>query len=146
VRRRRARLRGDDGTILVLTLGFAGILVVVVGLVANVSAVVLAKRGVASAADGAAVSAAQALSLTAVYDEGLGTEIPLDQDAAATRVLAYQDSAQDSQPGLRLRVVVEGSTAIVTGVREVRPPFPLFGTGPRPVTAVARARAPVVGP
>jgi Flp pilus assembly protein TadG len=142
----RRRLRGDDGTILVLTLGFAGILVVVVGLVVNVSAVVLAKRGVASAADGAAVSAAQALSLTAVYEDGLGSQIPLDQGAAAERVLAYQDAAQASQPGLRLRVLVQGSTATVTGVREVTPPFPLFGTGPRQVTAVARARAPVVGP
>ena len=140
------RPRGDDGTILVLTLGFAGILVVVVGLVVNVSAVVLAKRGVASAADGAAVSAAQALSLTAVYERGLGGEIPLDQERAVQRVLAYQDGAQAGQPGLRLSVRVDGATAVVTGVRTVTPPFPLFGTGPRDVTAVARARAPVVGP
>ena len=138
------RPRGDDGTILVLTLGFAGILVVLVAVVVNVSAVVLAKRGVASAADGAAVSAAQALDLSTVYEQGLGSEIPLDPSAAVERVLAYQDSAQSAQPGLRLQVRVEGTTAVVTGVRRVTPPFPVLGTGPVDVTAVARARAPVV--
>ena len=62
--------RDDEGTILVLTLGLVGLLVVVVAIVVDVSAVVLAKRGVASAADGAAVSAAQALDEQVLYDDG----------------------------------------------------------------------------
>ena len=137
---------GDDGTVLVLTLGFAGILLVVVAIVVNVSAVVLAKRGVASAADGAAVSAAQALDLATLYEQGLRGDIPLDASAAVDRVLAYEDAAQSGQPGLRLQVRVEGTTAVVTGARTVTPPFPVFGTGPVEVTAVARARAPVAAP
>ena len=136
-------VRGDDGTILVLTVGLAALLLVVVAIVVDVSAVVLAKRGVASAADEAAVSAAQALDTAALYAQGLGADVPLSGSDAAARVDAYTVDAAMTQPGLRLVVQVEGTTAVVTGTRRVRPPFPVLGQGPVTVTAVARARAPV---
>jgi len=145
--RRLRRPAGEDGTILVLTLGLVAILVVMVGVVVNVSSVVLAKRGVASAADGAAVSAAQALDLGALYDSGLGAQVPLSYPDAAARVQAYAVGARPGQPGLQLSLAIEdGATAVVEGVRVVRPPFPLLGTGDVTVRAVARARAPVVVP
>jgi Flp pilus assembly protein TadG len=137
------RVRGDDGTILVLTVGLAAVLLVVVGVVVDVSAVVLAKRGVASAADEAAVSAAQSLDTGALYRQGLGAAVPLSSADAAARVDAYAADAAVSQPGLQLSVRVEGTTAVVTGTRRVRPPFPVLGQGPVTVTAVARAQAPV---
>jgi Flp pilus assembly protein TadG len=141
------RARDDEGTILVLTLGLVGLLLVVVAVVVDVSAVILAKRGVASAADGAAISAAQALDEQALYDEGLGARIPLSGQQAAARVAAYQADAAVGQPGLRLAVRIEsGTTAVVTGTRRVRPPFAVFGEREVVVTAVARARAPVVQP
>lgn len=140
------RVRGDDGTILVLTLGFLAVLVVAAGVVANVSSVVLAKRGVASAADGAAVSAAQALDLTALYEQGLGAEVPLSAADAGAPVQAYAADARAGQPGLQLSLTLDGTTAVVEGVRVVRPPFPLFGREQVTVRAVARARAPVVAP
>ena len=142
----RRRLSGDDGTILVLSLGFAAVLLVMVGVVVNVSAVVLAKRGVASAADGAAVSAAQALDLGALYDRGLRAQIPLDAADAGARVQAYAAGARAGQPGLQLALSLDGDTAVVEGVRVVRLPFPVLGSGPVTVRAVARARAPVVAP
>lgn len=137
---------GDDGTILVLTLGFVAILLVMVGVVVDVSSVVLAKRGVASAADGAAVSAAQALDVEALYDRGLGEQIPLAYADADQRVQAYAAGARAGQPGLQLSLALDGDTAVVEAVRVVRPPFALFGTGEVTVRAVARARAPVVDP
>jgi hypothetical protein len=141
------RTAGDDGTILVLTLGFVAVLVVMVGVVVNVSSVVLAKRGVASAADGAAVSAAQALDLGALYEQGLGAQVPLSSRDADARVQAYAAAARSGQPGLQLWLSIEGGgTAVVEGARVVRPPFPLFGTGDVTVRAVARARAPIVAP
>ena len=144
---RRRRCQGDDGTILVLTLGFVLVLVVMVGVVVNVSSVVLAKRGVASAADGAAVSAAQALDLNTLYAEGLDAQVPLSYGDADARVQAYAADARSGQPGLQLSLAsVAGGTAVVEGVRVVRPPFPLFGTGDVTVRAVARAQAPVVAP
>ncbi|HWH27369.1 MAG TPA: pilus assembly protein TadG-related protein [Mycobacteriales bacterium] len=139
-------MRRDDGTVLVLTLGLAGLLLVVVAIVVDVSAVVLAKRGVASAADGAAVSAAQALDEQVLYDQGLGAAVPLSAADAAARVAAYEADARAGQPGLELAVRVEGATAVVTAVRTVRPPFRVFGQGDVTLTAVARARAPVIAP
>ena len=139
---------GDDGTVLVLVLGFTAVCLLMVAVVVNVSAVVLAKRGVASAADGAAVSAAQALSLDRLYDEGLGAgRIPLDAQEAAQRVAAYEAQAADGQPGLQLGVELspDGTTAVVRGQRSVVLPFGrILGFQPVLVEAEARARAPVV--
>ena len=139
-----SRGAGDErGSVLLLVLGFAGVLVMLVAVVADVSAVILAKRNVASAADGAAVSAAQALDLDALRRDGLGQQIPLDDGEARARVASYEATARRSQPGLTLAVRIEGRTAVVTGTRTVRLPFRLPGTAPVSVTAVARARAPV---
>lgn len=141
------RLRGDDGTVLVLVLGLTAVLVLMVGVVVNVSAAVLARRAVASAADGAAVAAAQALDVDAVYAEGLrGERLPLSGADAQRRVAAYGRQAASAQPGLRLTVTVEGSTARVQATRDVRLPFSrLLGLRPLTVEAVARAQSPVVG-
>lgn len=133
----------DEGSVLVLTLGLAALLLVVVAIVVDVSAVVLARRGVASAADHAAVSAAQAVDPAGIYRHGLGTRLPLSAPDAAARVQAYADGAAIDQPGLRLDLRVDGDTAVVTGTRVVRPPFPVFHQGPVTVTVVARATSPV---
>jgi uncharacterized membrane protein len=130
--------------VLVLTVGFVAVVLLMVAVVVNVSSVVLAKRGVAGAADGAAVSAAQALDHDALYAQGLGAQIPLSAADAELRVQAYAAGARAGQPGLRLALSLEGSTAVVEGVRVVGLPFPLPGRGPVTVRAVARARAPVV--
>ena len=135
--------RDDEGTVLVLVLGFTLLLVLMVGVVINVSAAALARRSVASAADGAAVAAAQALDSDRLYAEGLPDgRLPLDPADAARRVGDY--AAQTAQPGLSLSVRVDGSTATVVAVREVRLPFSrLVGLQPLRVEATARARAPV---
>ena len=137
-------MRRDEGSVLLLVIGFAGLLLVLVAVVADVSAVVLAKRSAASAADGAAVTAAQALDLEAVYAQGLGERIPLSADDAGARVAAYEAGARAQQPGLRLALRLEGRTAVVTASRTVRLPFRLPGAAPVRVSAVARAQAPVL--
>ena len=137
-------MRREDGSVLLLVIGFAGLLLVLVAVVADLSAVVLAKRGVASAADGAAVSAAQALDLETVYGSGLGAALPLSTGDARARVAAYEGQVRAQQPGLRLALRLEGRTAVVTASRTVRLPFRLPGTGAVEVSAIARARAPVL--
>jgi hypothetical protein len=139
----RRRLRGDDGTVLPLVLGLTGILLLAVALVVNVSAVVLAKRALASAADGAAVSAAQALDEEAFYAIGLSGGIPLDQDEAAARVAAYRADVAANQPGLQLSVEIDGRTAVVRASRTLSLPLAILSTGPVTVEAEARARAPL---
>ena len=140
---RARRPRGDQGTVLVLVLGFHAVLVLLVGVVVDVSSVVLAKRAVAGAADGAAVSAAQALDVQALYAGGLGGHVPLDLAGARSRVAAYEAQVRVDQPGLSLGLRLEGGTAVVTATRTVGLPFRLPGAGPVRVRAVARARAPV---
>jgi hypothetical protein len=143
---RRPAAGDDRGTILVLLLGFVAVLLLMVAVVVNVSSVILAKRGVASAADGAAVAAAQELDLTALYAGGLGARIPLDRDRVGPRVEQYEAQARQAQPGLDLSgsVSQDGTTAIVRGVRVVELPFGrLLRFQPVRVEAEARARAPV---
>lgn len=139
------RPRGDEGSVLVLVIGFAMVLTLMVGVVVDVSAAVLARRAVASAADGAAVAAAQALDLDRLYADGLrGERLPLSPAGARQRVAAYGGQVVGAQPGLRLAVTVEGSTATVVAARDVRLPFDrLLGRRPLRVQATARARAPV---
>ena len=143
---RRPDPRDETGTILVLVLGFFAVLLLLVGVVVNVSAVILAKRGVASAADGAAVSAAQSLDTEAFYARGLTSGfIPLDRGQASSAVATYEAQARAGQPGLDLVVGVsaDGTTAIVRGVRMVQLPFGrALGFRPVRVEAEARARAP----
>ena len=142
---RRPDPRDETGTILVLLLGFTAVLLLMVAVVVNVSSVVLAKRGVVSAADGAAVAAAQELDLSVLYARGLGARIPLDPSKVGPRVEQYEAQARQSQPGLDLRgeVAPDGTTAIVRGVRSVRLPFgEILGFRPVRVEAEARARAP----
>ncbi|MCW2679394.1 MAG: hypothetical protein JWM62_795 [Frankiales bacterium] len=138
--------RGEDsGTILLLVLGFTAVLLLMVAVVVNVSSVILAKRGVVSAADGAAVAAAQELDLSVLYARGLGVRIPLDPGKVGPRVEQYEVQARQSQPGLDLdgQVSADGTTAIVRGVRMVDLPFgEILGFQPVRVEAEARAQAP----
>lgn len=145
----RRRPAGDDGTILLLVLGFTALLLVLVAVVVDVSAVVLAKRGAASAADGAAIAAAQQLDEGAVYANGLDEAIPLSRDKVQAVVAVYAARAAEGQPGLELIPDVDATrtTATVTAQREVALPFGgWLGLGSLTVTAVAHARAPLVAP
>ena len=139
---------GDDGTVLVLVLGMAALLLVLVGVVVDVSVAVLAKRSAASAADGAAVSAAQALDQEAFYERGAGAGVPLSAGLVAERVAMYEAAVGSGQPGLRLTSDVEaGVTAVVVAERTLDLPFSgLLGRGPVDMVAVARARAPLAAP
>jgi Flp pilus assembly protein TadG len=145
----RARPQGDDGTILVLVLGFTALLLVLVAVVVDVSAVILAKRGAASAADGAAIAASQQLDQSAVYANGLGDAIPLSPDEVQQVVAVYGERAAQAQKGLELSADLDATqtTATVTARREVRLPFSgWLGIGSVTVTAVAHARAPLIAP
>ena len=142
--------RSDEGTITILVVGFTAILLLLVAVVVDVSAVVLARRGVASAADGAAVAAAQQLDQARVYASGLETAVPLSLDDISAVVEQYAADARDGQPGLALEPSLDaaGTTATVVARRDVRLPFVgwLGVDSTVTVTAVARARAPLVAP
>lgn len=143
-----SRERDDEGTILFLTLGLSVVLLLLVAVVVDVSAVILAKRGVSSAADGAALAAAQQPDRAFIdsRDNALAQHVPLDRGLVGDVVATYESDARGGQPGLRLVATVQGEDeAVVDAYRTITVPFGgWLGVGKVQVHAVARARSPVL--
>ncbi len=113
----------------------------------NVSVGALARRAVSSAADGAAVAAAQALSTDAYYGSGADEAVPLSDPLVNGRVQAYAAREQRNQPGLVMSSrVVGGDIVVVQASRSVSLPFGgWLGIKDVQVTGEASARSPVGG-
>ena len=138
-RRAARRPRGDDGQLLILTAFLGVVLVLLVAVVVDVSAAFLARRNLASQADGAALAAAQSLDL-ATYYAGTGTgDLPLG-DVGAT----VNDYVSRNFPGTVVEDVdlTDGGRAVtVTLRRHVDLPLSPPGfEGGIDVTAGATAR------
>ncbi len=143
------RAAGEDGTVLLLSLGFAALTLGLAAVVADVTAVFLARRSLAAAVDGAALYAAQAIDEEAVYTQGLVTDrLPLaDVDR---RVRTYRERNYGDVPGLTMSAALDGPTAVrVTGRRVVTLPVRVPGlpsAGRVTVTAEATAESPLLSP
>lgn len=140
------RPRGDQGTVLLMMVGLAVVLLLMVAVVVDVSAVLLARRALSGAVDGAAVAAAQQPDIAVIRDGGLGERLPLDPAAVDDVVASYEQEAREGQPGLELLGHVERpETAVVDGRRTIRLPFAgWLGVGLVRVQAQGRARSPVL--
>jgi uncharacterized membrane protein len=127
----------EQGSILVLTLGYAMLLLALVLVVVDASAVFLARRSLASACDGASLAAAQSVDTGQVYREGVsGSALPLAGVQSA--VSRYQ--TQTYPDGSLSGSVANGDTVVVTGRRTVElPAIDWLGIGD--VTLSARAEA-----
>lgn len=151
----------DNGSILVLVIGYTaiGAVLMVVGI--DLSSVFLARRALSSAADSAALAAAQGIDRQQVYDgpgPRCGQSLPLSRGRAVD--LAVAAFAAD-QPGLHHAfrsvvgpdVAVAGGTVAVTVSGEVRLPFakvvawldPGSHGGAVEVSATSHASSPVAG-
>lgn len=82
----RLRTRVDDGQLTVLIIGYVAIAAVLVVVGIDASKVFLARRALSSAADAAALAAAQGVDKAAVYRGagGCGGLLPVDPAAAAS--------------------------------------------------------------
>ena len=143
------RPAGDDGSVLLLVVGLFVLLLGLVGVVVDVSAVVLSRRALASSADGAAISAAQALDYQVFYAQGPGRGVPLSEVGVRERVAGYLADVAGDQPGLQMSARVEaGYTVVVTARRTVALPVGSgwLGIGDVELSTVARARAPLTPP
>ena len=130
-----ARTRDEEGTILLLTLGCLMIALTLVVVVVDASAVFLARRTLASEADGASVAAALAVSKPLIYARGAGARLPLTEVQAAVAKYTSDPSLQAS-----VEHEADGDTVVVTGRRQVTLPFAnALGIGPVTVTATSRA-------
>lgn len=116
-----SRFRRDEGSILILTLGFIVICVIALAVVVDASAMFLARRALQARADSAALAGAQAIDLQAYYAGGPAARIALDPP----RVRAAVERQVRRAPGEgRLTgVVLRGDQVIVSMSDRVRPPF-----------------------
>ncbi|MBX6389042.1 MAG: hypothetical protein IRZ08_08590 [Frankia sp.] len=140
----RAGARREDrerGSITLLTLGYLVIAAMLAIVVTDVSAVYLARRSVASAADGAALAAAQRIDEFAVYTATDRFErLPLADVQAA--VDEYQRQADPSGSTALTAALVDEGTVEVRGSRVVNLPLVGFlGIGPVTVEAAAQAQS-----
>jgi uncharacterized membrane protein len=118
----------DEGSVLVLTVGFAVVVMLLVGVVVDASKLFLTRRALASVADGAALAAAQQVDLAAVYRGEDAAALPLSPAAAQAAVTAYVREAAGQTGIVDLRVVavqVAGPNVSVT--LAARAELPLVG-------------------
>jgi hypothetical protein len=110
-------LARDDGSILLFGVGLsvAGLMIATVSI--NVASLWVTRNVLDGIADGAALSAAQAINPEVIYRDGLGTNLRLDQNLARTKVNQYVAAAnvrsQVQQFSVR-SVVVSGTAVTVT--------------------------------
>ncbi|MCK9932022.1 pilus assembly protein TadG-related protein [Frankia sp. Mgl5] len=139
----------DGGTILILTLGYLMLAAMLAVVVTDVSALYLARRSVASAADGAALAAVQRIDENAIYTATEDFEaLPLSDIVDA--VDEYEAQADPSGRTALDASLVDATTVRVEGSRTVELPVVGFlGVGPVTVRAGAQARSlvrPLAGP
>ncbi|MCW2777521.1 MAG: hypothetical protein JWN17_1246 [Frankiales bacterium] len=128
---------------MLLVLGLTTVLLALLVLVVDVSVLLLAQRGVASAADGAAVAAAQGLDQDALRSHGLGGRVPLGEVEVQRAVASYAGLVQPPT-ALTASREPDGTTVVVRAERVVHLPFAgVVGKDRVTVRAVARARSPV---
>lgn len=140
------RARDDEGSVLLLTVGLFAVLLLLVAVVVDASAVVLAQRSLSDSADGAAVEAAQQLDQAAFYATGVADGVPLSPPAVEATVADAAAAASTDQPGLAMSATVEGGhVAVVRAERTVTVPFGgWLGVGSVHLSATARSRSPLV--
>lgn len=116
-----SRLRGDDGSILILSLGFIVICVIAIGVVVDASTVFLARRELQARADSAALAGAQAIDLDAYYARGPADRIALDP--GRVRAAVERQVRRAPGDGRLTGVSLNGEQVIVSMSARVRPPF-----------------------
>jgi uncharacterized membrane protein len=142
--------RDDSGQLLVLILGFAVVAGLLVTVVTNASRVFLYQRALSSAADGAALAAAQSVDTAAIYRGGAEETLPLDPAAVDAAVVGYLADAGVAErlPGFAVTATAtDGTTVTVTLTARVDLAFlnavsNQWSSGV-PLSATARATSPL---
>jgi uncharacterized membrane protein len=137
-----SRRDGEEGSILILTLGFLVIALLLVFAVVDASAVFLARRDLASAADAAALAAADHPDTAAIYSTGLGSgDLPLQ--TSQVRAAVAQLAAAYPADWTFEAATPDGVHAVVTVRETLR--LPVFGQVRVSATSEAAAEVGVAG-
>ena len=108
------RGRGKRGSVTVLIVGLAVVLLMMAAVVTDASAAYLQRQGLDTLADGAALTGADAgASGDEAYADGLDSDLHLDADIARAAVLSYlhRVGAYERYPGLTAQVSVDSSSS-----------------------------------
>jgi uncharacterized membrane protein len=138
----------ERGTVTLLIIGFAVVLLMMTAVVTDASAAYLQRQGLDTLADGAALTAADAgASGDDVYDGGLDADLHLDADVARAAALSYlhRVGAYQRYPGLTAQVTVDSTSRRV--IVEVHAPIrlPLHVPGSPEQAEVGSTGAATVG-
>lgn len=109
----------ERGSITPLVIGFAVVLVMLVGVVVNASAAFLKRQQLNSLADSAALAATEGIQGEQVYTGGLGDRAEIDPVVARARAADLLGAA--GVPGLRFRILTRVDAVTV----ELRAPLDL---------------------
>ena len=142
----------ETGSVLLLVLGCAVVAMLLLAVVVDASKLFLTRRALAGAADGAALAAAQAVDLPAVYAGATtGEALPLDPatvDEAVGRYLAVVGTSGGLHELAVVSVEATGETVTVTLSARVRLPLVTLVTSQPDgvlLRVTARARSAVPG-
>ena len=111
----------DEGSILVLSLGFIVICILALAVVVDASTVFLARRALQSQADAAALAGAQTIDVDAYYSGGADARIRLDP--AGIRRAVERHVRRDPGDGRLTGVSLRNDVVLVAMTDRVRPPF-----------------------
>ena len=142
------RAHDERGTVTVLIVGLAVVLLMMTAVVTDASAAYLQRQSLDTLADGAALTGADAgASGDEAYAGGLDSDLHLDADIARAAVLGYLHStgAYARYPGLSAHVSVDSSTQRV--IVEIHAPIrlPLHVPGSPEHATVGATGAATVG-
>ena len=159
---RRTQRKADDGQLTLLIIGFVAIAAMLVVIGVDASKVFLAQRALSSAADAAALDAAQAVDKQAIYTGtggGCGGLLPLDDVEAAHRAalavddqtaglrstFATLDEPQTDVSGGRVAVHLSGRVTVPFG-QVLALLVPGHGDGRMQIDATSHAESPLSAP
>jgi len=128
---------------MLLVIGFLAIILIVIAVVTDVSAVFLQRRSLASIADGAALAGSQAVDLSAYYRQGASAGLSPEPARVRSVVLEYVRDAQTSGEvsGLVVESVrIEDHTVLVCLRRTATAPFSGLVRANFPIRAEAGAQ------
>lgn len=138
----RARLRRDEGTVLVYALGGVLLVLSVVLVLTDTSSLFMRRAALMTVADDAAIAAANAIDVNAIYANGVGDSLGLDPVLARDYAQVAVDGAQDARlTDVRLDAVMVFANAVEVRV-SAAVPSPISGfTGDRSLRIRASATA-----
>lgn len=109
----------DDGSILLFGIGLsiAGLMIATVSI--NVASLWVTRNVLDGIADGSALAAAQAVNVDAIYRDGLGTNLRLNENLARAKVNQYVDAAsvRSQVQNFSVRSVYVSGTAVTVTVQ-----------------------------